>query len=198
MEPVFMVLGQSAATAASLAIESDVDVQQVGYAALRARLLADGQVLVWTGPRPNQGLDPETLSGIVIDDTRAELTGPWQASRSVSGFVGRHYLHDGDQSKGELTARFPLRVTEAGRYQVRLAFTPHENRAASVPVQVFDGRRTETIQVNQRQRPDEEDGMLTLGRFELVPDREAWVEISNANTQGHVIVDAVQLLPADR
>jgi hypothetical protein len=45
MEPVFMILGQSAATAASLAIDAGQDVQDVPYPALRARLLADGQVL---------------------------------------------------------------------------------------------------------------------------------------------------------
>ena len=43
-----MILGQSAATAASLAI----DGKRVGagrdYAKLRERLLADGQVLEWT------------------------------------------------------------------------------------------------------------------------------------------------------
>ncbi|MCP5116713.1 MAG: FAD-dependent oxidoreductase, partial [bacterium] len=50
MEPVFLILGQSAATAASIAIEEGMDVQQVDYATLRERLLADGQVLEWTGP----------------------------------------------------------------------------------------------------------------------------------------------------
>jgi len=45
MEPVFMILGQSAATAAALAIDNNIDVQNVDYATLRARLLADGQVL---------------------------------------------------------------------------------------------------------------------------------------------------------
>ena len=45
MEPVFMVLGQSAATAAALAIDGGIAVQDVSYAALRERLLKDGQVL---------------------------------------------------------------------------------------------------------------------------------------------------------
>ena len=45
MEPVFMILGQSAATAAVLAIEANQAVQDVPYAKLRARLLQDGQVL---------------------------------------------------------------------------------------------------------------------------------------------------------
>jgi hypothetical protein len=45
MEPVFMVLGQSAATAACLAIDANVAVQEVSYPSLEAELLRDGQVL---------------------------------------------------------------------------------------------------------------------------------------------------------
>ncbi|HKD37734.1 MAG TPA: FAD-dependent oxidoreductase [Pirellulales bacterium] len=45
MEPVFMVLGQSAGTAAAMAIESNVAVQKVDYGKLRATLLADRQLL---------------------------------------------------------------------------------------------------------------------------------------------------------
>ena len=48
MEPVFMILGQSAATAAAIAIDSGISVQDVPYEKLRARLLADGQVLDYT------------------------------------------------------------------------------------------------------------------------------------------------------
>jgi hypothetical protein len=50
MEPVFMILGQSSATAASLAIDGNLAVQQVDYAKLRARLLRDKQVLEYTPP----------------------------------------------------------------------------------------------------------------------------------------------------
>ena len=45
MEPVFMILGQSAAAAASIAIDEGVAVQEVDYTRLRARLLAEGQIL---------------------------------------------------------------------------------------------------------------------------------------------------------
>jgi len=50
MEPVFLLLGQSAATAAALAIDADVPVQKADYARLRERLLKDGQKLEWTRP----------------------------------------------------------------------------------------------------------------------------------------------------
>ncbi|MGB6223662.1 FAD-dependent oxidoreductase [Haloferula sp.] len=46
MEPVFMILSQSAATAADIAIDKGVPVQNVPYEILETRLLADGQKLV--------------------------------------------------------------------------------------------------------------------------------------------------------
>ena len=58
MEPVFMVLGQSAATAASLAIDSNVDIQNVDYTTLRNTLLKDKQILVY---------DPNNSSAQKID-----------------------------------------------------------------------------------------------------------------------------------
>ncbi len=45
MEPVFMILGQSAATAAVHAIEQNASVQQIDIDRLKQRLLDDGQVL---------------------------------------------------------------------------------------------------------------------------------------------------------
>jgi len=45
MEPVFMILGQSAATVAALSIDKGIPVQSLPYSDLRTRLLADGQVL---------------------------------------------------------------------------------------------------------------------------------------------------------
>src|SRR3954465_11828873 len=45
MEPVFMILGQSAATAAAMALDDNIAVQDVAYPRLRERLVKDGQVL---------------------------------------------------------------------------------------------------------------------------------------------------------
>jgi hypothetical protein len=47
MEPVFMILGQSAGTAAAMAIDAGIAVQDVEYSTLAKRLLADDQVLTW-------------------------------------------------------------------------------------------------------------------------------------------------------
>ena len=54
MEPVFMLLGQSAATAAALAIDGRTAVQKVSYPKLRERLLRDNQKLAWIAPAAPQ------------------------------------------------------------------------------------------------------------------------------------------------
>jgi len=54
MEPVFMVLGQSAALAAELAIAEGVKVQGIHYGELRQRLLAAGQILEWPADGSHQ------------------------------------------------------------------------------------------------------------------------------------------------
>ena len=47
MEPVFMMASQSAATAAAMALDEKISVQQVNYAKLASRLAADQQILIW-------------------------------------------------------------------------------------------------------------------------------------------------------
>jgi hypothetical protein len=55
MEPVYMALGQAAGTAAAFAIEAGSDVQNVPYAKLRERLLADGAKLSGKAPPSKAG-----------------------------------------------------------------------------------------------------------------------------------------------
>ncbi len=52
MEPVFMILSQSAATAAVQAIEANLAAQDVPYDKLHERLLTDGQILEWPTNAP--------------------------------------------------------------------------------------------------------------------------------------------------
>ena len=202
MEPVFMVLGQSAATAASLAIGAGTSVQDVDYAVLRERLLADGQVLEWTGPVRGAaaGRDAASLRGIVVDNAAARVVGAWSSSASIGGFVGSDYLHDGAADKrpagdGEKQVVFTAAVPRAGTYEVRIWFTHSGNRAARVPVTVGlpDGPRTFHID----QRTEAVEGLALPGPFRLPPGALD-VTIGTAGTSGHVVADAVQLIEVGR
>jgi hypothetical protein len=193
MEPVFMVLGQSAATAAVHSLEQHVPVQKIDVAKLQARLLEDHQVLAWSGPRPKPPRDPKQLPGIVIDDAQAELKGEWASSSSIDGFVGTAYQHDGNAQKGALQARFKVPFEKPGRYEVRMAYTANPNRATNVPIKIESAEGERTIHLNQKEAPAA-DGFASLGTFRF--EKTGTVTITNAETDGYVIVDAVQFLPA--
>jgi hypothetical protein len=45
MEPIFMILGQSAAIAASIALDSDRVVQNISYSTLEDKLKSEMQIL---------------------------------------------------------------------------------------------------------------------------------------------------------
>jgi len=197
MEPVFMVLGQSAATAAVLSIESKTVVQDVDYKKLRQRLLDDRQVLAWTGPKTKsvEGASPKSFAGIVQDDSQIEREGFDRVSRSTAPFVGVGYRHDNNIAKGQQLAIFRLQVPQAGQYEARLAWTPNPNRATNVPVTVYHATGKTTVFLNQQQKPDH-GNFGTIGTYAFASG-EAKIEVSNAGTDGYVIADAVQLVPVE-
>ncbi|MDA0586832.1 MAG: FAD-dependent oxidoreductase [Planctomycetota bacterium] len=192
MEPVFMVLGQSAATAASIAMKNGQRVQDVEYAALRKRLLADGQVLdLPPEAAPKIVVMAASLEGIVIDDADAEKIGGWSPSTSVPSYVERAYLHDGNEGKGNMSVRFSTEL-KPGTYEIRLSYAPNPNRATNVPVTVTAGREKHRFVLNQKEKP-KIDGLFTsVGRLHLAG--KVTVEISNTKTNGYVIADAVQFV----
>jgi hypothetical protein len=196
MEPVFMVLGQSAATAAVLAIEEKVAVQQVDYPKLRRRLLRDKQVLDWTGPkRTGAGLDVRKLPGIVLDDPAARRRGFEHVSSAIPPYVGAGYRHDGGTDRGRQRARYTPDLPKAGKYEVRISYSPHPNRATNVPVTIAHADGKATVKVNQRKAPTLDGAFVSLGTFRFEQGKSGYVEISNEGVDGHVIIDAVQWLP---
>ena len=194
MEPVFMILGHSAAAAAAIAIDDETNVQEVAYTKLREQLLKDGQVLEATGLDlgGRYGQDPAKLEGTVVDDTKAATTGQWKSSTSSKTWIGQSYRHDGDQRDGKATARFETKLPKSGTYEVRLGYTPHNNRASNVSVEVHHAGGQATVTVNQKRQPPIDDMWVSLGNYEFHADKPAAVVVSNRNADGYVIIDAVQ------
>jgi len=196
MEPVFMILGQSAATAAVQSIENGQDVQDMDYQQLRRQLLDDGQVLdLPEGTRTSKLLLAARLPGVVVDDGDADFQGNWTFSTSTSSFVGNGYRHDNDAEKGGARAVFRFPIRESGRVEVRMSYSPHTNRATNVPVTIESPEHRTTITVNQRDAPGVDGVFHALGVVSVEEGTTVIVTIDNVGTDGHVIADAVQLLP---
>ncbi|TWU24017.1 Xanthan lyase precursor [Novipirellula galeiformis] len=198
MEPVFMILGHSSATAAVMAIDEKIAVQDVDYEKLSQRLRADGQVLEYSGSEKRttgKGVSSDQLKGIVVDDAKAEFTGTWLPSTSSSKFVDHGYVHDGHQADGLATMTFTATLPKAGEYEVRVAYPANSNRASNVKITVHHAAGSSTVSVNQKETPAIEGLFVSLGKFPFDANAKATVRITNDGANGHVVADAVQWLP---
>ncbi len=208
MEPVFMIMGQSAATAAAMAIDEKVPVQKLGYEQLRARLVADKQILLWTNiATARGGMNPEQagtsgtdvapkLPGIVVDDADAKKAGEWVESSSVPHKVGTGYVHDNNANKGEMAVVFNPELPDAGEYELILIATPNANRASKVPVTVtITGSPAPAVEEKKLTVNQRTGAFHSLGKFKLPKGRGTTVVVSNKDTDGFVVVDGLQCLP---
>jgi hypothetical protein len=191
MEPQFMILGHSCGMAAAMALAKDLAVQDVEVTVLRARLLAQQQVLELAS-LANLTL-AENLPGIVVDDEAAAYTGDWTASGYGDPIDGTS-RNDTNSGKGKKSARFEAKLPRGGAYEVRLAYSAAPNRAAKVPVTVEHAKGKDTVLVNEQKPPPVDNHFVSLGRFDFAADKPATVTVSNEGTTGFVAVDAVQWL----
>ena len=184
MEPVFMGLGQSAATAAAIAIEDGISVQQVPYEKLVVKLRADGQALTF-------GDSQQVTSGIVVDnaDSNVIKIGDWTSSTATGGYYGPDYLVDGNTGQGTKSIRFVPDLPASGTYTVALRWPALANRATNVPVSVIHNGGVYKRTVNQELNNNE---WVTLGSFEFSAGNTGSLLIETTNANEYVIADAAR------
>jgi hypothetical protein len=186
MEPTFMVLSQSAATAAALSIDRGEPVQQLPYQVLRPALIADGQLL---------GSAAEESPIITVDNAypaNVTVVGEWSSSSSLSGYWGTDYLHDGNPSiKGGHSVTFTPNLPEAGEWLVQMLWVANPNRSTRTPVDIISSGSTNTVTVNQRLN-----GKIwnDLGTFSFDSGTQSCVTVRNAGADGYVIADAIRFV----
>lgn len=203
VEPTWMIIGQSAGIAAALAADLDVSVQTLPYSTLRRQLLAQKQVLTLpqlpaaTPTTPTRvSIDPKTLQGIVLDDAQATLKGDWASSTNFKPYVGRGYVHDDRKADGKSVATFRFTASKDGRYEIHMAYSPHPTRAKKVPVVISNGKKKNQLFVDQTVELPTGKRFRAIGTVQLTGGVETVVTVSNAGTEGFVILDALQIVPA--
>jgi hypothetical protein len=205
IEGAWMIIGQSAGIAAALAASHDMAVQELPYPQLCERLLAQRQVLelpdVAESTTAAGSIAAKTLPGIVLDDTSAKLTGDWSGSTNFKPHIGNGYVFSGDsKSKGDgkSTATFRFKAPKSGRYQMLMAYSVHESRANNVPVTVSSGAHRRTFVVDQTKPLPTGKHFRLIDTVDLQGDVETEIQITNSDTTGFVILDALQLMPVER
>ncbi|MCX6906780.1 MAG: FAD-dependent oxidoreductase, partial [Verrucomicrobia bacterium] len=145
-------------------------------------------------PSDMKYFNPAKLQGIVVDDDKAELVGTWQEGTGLANFIGTSYTYHSPKDKA--SARFKFTVPKTGRYEVRFAYQPHENRASNTPVTVRSADGEKLIRVNERVAPTIEPTFVSLGIFQFDAATPGIVEVTNDKANGNVAIDAIQVLPA--
>ncbi len=136
----------------------------------------------------------DTLPGLVLDESDAELSGEWMESSSNRRWVGAGYRHDLNDLKGEKIATYRFEVPRDGEREVRVSWSAGTNRAANVPITVRHADGETVTRVDQRESPSFDGLFHSLGKFRFEAGT-ASVEIGTDGTSGVVIIDAVQLMP---
>jgi hypothetical protein len=180
MEPVFMVLAQSSATAAVLAVDAKQTVQQVDIPKLKQQLkenpLADGSV-------PDVLVDNE-------DQAHIAMSGDWMSEKK--GGYGSTFLVNASKDN-TARVRFTPDVS-AGQYNVYIYIPKVEGSTSKMLIKVSDGKHSKEVIINpasiiiEGQTSGE---WVSLGSYIVSKGAKPFVEVSTKNANGKVIADAV-------
>lgn len=195
MEPQYMIIGEAAGIAASLAIAGDTAVQDIDVKTLQDKLHAHGAVLRREDTRAPYA-DVRDLPGIVVDDEDAVTSGEWHRSHGVAPYVGYAYLHERNAGSADTKVRYTPELPNDGWYEVRMSYSPDANRASKVKVIIQTAAGQEIQFVDQRKPHGPLSPFVSLGTYAFKSGKESFVELQGgADAGGYIVADAVQWIP---
>jgi hypothetical protein len=189
MEPVFMVLGQSAGIAAAMAINNKVPVQKVDVSKIQALL------------RSNPLMNNATPEILVDNDDSLNIikTGAWSLKKGGTYGATAFYSAVNKEPK---SVQFFAPVQKAGDYDVYVYQLPKINKASSSSTFIVHNGmaekeviiRNEHINVAGQTSGE----WVHLGKYAIAVNKKVSVTISNKGADGTIVADAVLWVPAGK
>lgn len=186
MEPVFMVLGQSAAVAAVLSIKGRTELHKLDVRKIQNELKSN--------PLSN-GSVPEILVDNE-DSANIRLSGNWE--KKNWGY-GSSMLISKKNSQHSNAVHFYPEIKKHGKYNIYAYL--HTQKNNQVQVNVFDGKSITGKAVSS---PSESSGQhaegdwVSIGEFDLKPQKHVYVEMSDAGSRTSIVADAILCVPVDK
>jgi hypothetical protein len=187
MEPVFMVMGQSTAVAAALAIDTKTPVQKVNVVniqnRLRANPLADGST-------PDILIDNENTGAV-------DIKGNWQHERGAHGPYASSWLKDNSKGTGDMAVLFTPDIVKAGKYKVYSYYPKIQQGSSTLVFEIRDGKKLLTKTINSKDIKIEgqtSGEWIYIGEYHFVKGKNTSVAITNKKADGIIIADAVLLV----
>ncbi len=187
MEPVFMVLAQSSAVAAAMAIDSKTDVQSVNVAKLQALLKSNPLV---DGSGPELLIDNEDKTSVVVKGNWSTLT---------KGGYGSSLLGLKAEDNASYV-RFTPAAVRKGKYDVYTYFSKQQGMTSQTTFNVFDGKQNKEVVIRQADvivEGQTSGEWVHLGSYDLPAGGKSYVDITTKNADGLVLADAVIWVPVN-
>ncbi|MEO6722739.1 MAG: FAD-dependent oxidoreductase [Ferruginibacter sp.] len=191
MEPVFMVLAQSAAVAACIAIDQQSTVQKIDINKLQQMIgsnpLADGST-------PDIFIDNEETTNVVVK-------GSWKKnSDSRNSYAASWLQPDGNATEFKSVKFIPV-IPNTATYNVYTYVPKIQGASSTIIINISDGAITKSVKLNQQDvlvQGQTSGEWVALGSYNFIGGNKAFVEITNENADGVVIADAVLLVPVSK
>jgi len=187
MEPVFMVLGQSAAIAACQAIDKHQNiVQNVSAKCVWKEFI-------------NNPLADNSPPDIVIDNNNSEcvtVTGNWRTEADKWKAYGENFYAIEPETQGKV--RYTPIIHQNGNYDIYLYYIKTKKGSNHTTVNVNDGNAIHDITIHASDIIIEGQTVsdwVHIGNFQLSAQKNMYVEITNKDSDGTVLADAILLVP---
>ena len=186
MEPVFMVLAQSCAAAACMAIDNKQTAQQVDVKKLQS-LLKQNPLM--------DGSTPEVLADN-DDATSVRIRGNWK--KETNGGYGPSWLRAAPAEKPQ-TVEFKPHIAVTGSY-ILYAYVPVVDSAATQTRYIISNGKSKDVFV---QSPVKVEGQtsgewVSLGSYTLQKGISTTITITANKANGYVAADAILCVPVKK
>ncbi|HLP38196.1 FAD-dependent oxidoreductase [Lacibacter sp.] len=187
MEPVFMVLAQSAAYAAALSIDQKKSVQEIDVLELQTLLRNDPLA---NGSRADILLDNDITPDNVIKN------GNWHMQTGGIAQLGGSYAKSfliADENEAAASVKFLFPVNTKGKYKLYIYNSGNpESKASVYQMSIQMGTAEVKLDVSTT---DKHFDWTPVGQFEFGGKEMSYVEIKRKGSTGKLVADAVLLIP---
>lgn len=183
MEPVFMVLGQSSAVAASMAIDSKSPVQKINISQLQEKLRQD----------PLLNGSPAEILTDNDDSSCTRINGNWE--RVTRGGYGYSWLKAEAGAKTKI--QFTPLIQRSGKYALYSYIPMDKDLAPHTVYVVNDGQKEEQVSVAAPAKVAGQTAgeWVLLGHYQLPAGQKASVSIMAHGEKGNHAADAILWVP---
>lgn len=182
MEPVFMVLGQSAGVAAAVAIDTKNDVQSVDVNRIKHILITNPLA---DGSQPDILIDNDNLKNVTI-------TGKWNIRKE--GAFGLSLLTTEGDSRELKSVQYSPNILKSGFYNVHLFLSKPLGMSDKITIFVKEQNKIRKVIVHTKNfeiKGQTSGTWVSIGKYRFTKGNKTYVEITNKDADGLVVADAV-------